>query len=50
MHMDVKVFICVHYWGDHNMTPYDYSKSKPAWRDFECYKRFEYVFLITNWF
>jgi len=37
-------------WGDHNLTPYNYSKKRPAWCDVKTHKRFEYVFLITNWF
>ena len=37
-------------WGDHNLTPYNHSKNRLAWRDVECHKRFECVFLITNWF
>ena len=32
------------------MTPYNYSKNRPMWCDVECHKRFEYAFLITNWF
>ena len=36
--------------GDHNLTPYNHSKNRPAWCDVECHKRYEYVFLITNWF
>ena len=38
------------YWRDHNLTPYNYSKNKSAWRNVECHKRFECVFYITNWF
>ena len=36
--------------GDHNLTPYNHSKNRLAWCDVECHKRFECVFLITNWF
>ena len=36
--------------GDHNLTPYNHSKNRHMWRDVECHKRFECVFLITNWF
>ena len=38
------------YWRDHNLTPYNHSKNRSAWCDVEYYKRFKYVFLITNWF
>ena len=37
-------------WGDHNLTPYNHSKNRHVWHDVECHKKFEYVFLITNWF
>ena len=36
--------------GDHNLIPYNHSKNRLVWRDIEYYKRFECVFLITNWF
>ena len=37
--------------GDHNSTFYNHSKkNKLAWPDVECYKKFECVFLIINWF
>ena len=36
--------------GDHNLTPYNRSKNRPAWYDVEYHKIFECVFLITNWF
>ena len=36
--------------GDHNLTPYDHSKNRPVWCDIESHKKFEFVFLITNWF
>ena len=34
--------------GDYNLTPYNHSKNRSAWRDVECCKRYECVFLITN--
>ena len=37
-------------WGDHNLTPYNHFKNRPAWCDVKTHKRFECVFLITNWF
>ena len=37
-------------WEDRNLTPYNYSKNRPVWCDVETHKRFECVFLITNWF
>ena len=37
-------------WGGHNLTPYNHSKNRPVWDDAKCHKRFEYVFLMTNWF
>jgi len=36
--------------GDHNLTLYNHSKNRSALCDVECHKRFECVFLITNWF
>ena len=46
----VSVIVKEDCWGDHNLTPYNHSKNRPAWCDVECHKRYEYVFLITNWF
>ena len=37
-------------WEDHNLTIYNHSKNRPTWCDVECHKRFECIFLITNWF
>ena len=34
----------------HNLTPYKHFKNRPTWCDVEGCKRFECVFLITNWF
>ena len=34
----------------HNSTLYNNSKNKPSVYDVKCYKRFEYIFFITNWF
>ena len=36
-------------WGDHNLTPYNYSKNRLTRCDVKCYKRFERLFLVTNW-
>ena len=36
--------------GDHNLTPYNYSKNRFVWCDVEYHKKFECVLLITNWF
>ena len=36
--------------GDHNLTSYNHFKNRPTWRNVKCHKRFECVFLITNWF
>ena len=36
--------------GYHNLTLYNHSKNKLAWCDVEGHKKFESVFLITNWF
>ena len=37
-------------WGNHNSAPYDRSKNIPLGCDIECHKKFECIFLITNWF
>ena len=29
--------------GDQNLTPYNHSKNRSAWRDIECNKRFGYI-------
>ena len=37
-------------WEDHNLTPYNHFKNRPTWCDVKFHKRFECIFLITNWF
>ena len=36
--------------GEPQFDSYNYFKIRPARCDVECHKRFECVFLITNWF